>query len=166
MRSAGCEFDPNFITNVTCRTRPTRDGSGLSTYMVSGFKKTSDIWVTIRFLYRNSKLRMLPFLQAFDYDACKLVEKKASLDFFTYLFVEMLGKVAPSLYHPCPYSGTAGVEKVNIAHVIESSFPNVIPRGTYKISLRFYAKASNLTYVTMWAMIDSTAIDVMQRFDM
>lgn len=108
----------------------------------------------------------MPYLQAFDNDLCKLLDNSANPDPFTALLWEALRKIAPKLYHPCPYSGDFGVENISINDMIESSVPQVVPTGIYKMIWRFYSKRSNRTYIQIHGTAEVKAINVMHRIRM
>lgn len=166
-QSIGC-FDVNFfvVSNVTCRLKPTRDGGGRATLLVNGFKKTSDIWLEAQYFYKNSKNIYMPYFQKFDFNLCKIMAEKASLNLMTALMLKGLKSFSPETFHPCPYSGTVGFRNLSIPHVFENSIPQVIPIGTYKMLWRFYGKKGNITYGNFFGIGEVKAVDVLQGFNM
>lgn len=164
MRSVGCDqMNLAQLTNYSCFLKPTRDGGGRATFLVSGFKPTTDLWITMRFYYRNTALRWLPFSQAFHYDVCQLAANLAHADVFTTMIYQTLNMLAPNLLHRCPYKGTFGVRGISMAELFSNSIPNIIPRGTYKSSWRFYGKKQNITYMHMWGIGEVAAINVLEN---
>lgn len=165
--AGGCEhvnFD--LVTNCTLRVRPTRDGHGLMTIKVQELKPLHAVWLTLRFFYRNTRLRFLPFMQGFSYDVCKLMANTVNPDLlFGMIFKGFIDK-APQLFHPCPFFGNISVDNVDMAKIVEDAFPQIIPRGTYKAIWRFFDKKTNVTLMQFWGLAEIKAVDVLQNFQM
>lgn len=134
--------------------------------MVHGFKKSNDLWLEGTYFYRNSKLRLMPFLPKFDWNLCRVFDGTQSLDLMSGLIHEGFKILAPHMTHRCPYSGIIGFENLSLPEIYENSFPQVIPVGTYKSIWRFYRKRDNVSYITFFGIAEIKTIDVMQSFSM
>lgn len=160
-----CELvNSEYIANVTCYLKPTRDGNGRFTGALTTIKNMTDFWVEVRVYYRNSALRLIPFFQTFDFDLCGLMDGTSSIVFFVEFFIKEINKQFPNFLHRCPYVGKYEFKNINFSEMLENAIINLVPKATYKVVVRFYAKKSNMTYFQFYGLGDVTAVNVLHEF--
>lgn len=69
--------------------------------------------------------------------------------------------VTPNTLHKCPFYGIEGVKAVNLDEIVSRAIPQVVPRGDYKIVLRFHSSGNRTFFVvTLGGVIEALrAID-------
>lgn len=168
INAAGCELvNKNFVDNVTCTLKPTRNGKGKTSVMFSVVNPTRDIWVDVKTFYRNSALRLIPFFRSFDYDLCQMLDQKANVDFFAKFVFDELKRTFPTfLNRTCPFEGRLGFEDANLCEILENALIDLIPQGTYKLLFRFYSKKGNVTQLQFYTVGEVRAVNVLHEIPM
>lgn len=150
IKSIKCDADDEVYMGhgtMNCSVKPTRDGSGLTTIMYNFRKPVYDAWFHLYILYKfTGQYRQWMF--NIDEDVCAFTGGTAPLGRFMSFVVPAIKSVEPSLVHPCPYSGILGLNARNIDKIVSRSIPQIVPRGDYRIVLRFHTKA-NRTFINV-----------------
>lgn len=161
----GCDMlNKDYVQNVTCRLKATRDGSGRTTVSITVKKPTRDLWIEAKGFYKNSALKFLPFFNSFHYDLCKMAEGKENADFFAQFVFDEAKKVFPNFFNRCPWKGKIGFENVNLAEIMENALVDLIPKGTYRLTFRLHNKADNVTYGRFFTLGEVKALNALQDF--
>lgn len=133
------------------------------TYMAYGVKETPDLWVQMVLYFKYGAV-FRPWIINWEVDVCAFMASKFKAQPMMYVTIEAMKRVVPHLIHKCPYLGNVGVEKINLADIYEKIVPQVIPRGTYKTSIRFYASKDNTTYSNLWGIAEVNAVEAIENF--
>lgn len=131
---------------MNCSIKPTRDGTGLTTILYNFRKPVYDAWVHLFILYKFSN-QYRQWMFNIDEDVCAFTANPDILGRFMSFVVPAIKSVEPSLVHPCPYSGVVGLNARNIDNIVSKAIPQIVPRGDYRIVMRFHTKA-NKTFIT------------------
>lgn len=146
------------------RLKPKRDGYGEVTAEVIAYNIT-EFW-SIAELYVKIGHRYEFFQARFESDICGYMDGTVKVHPLSELFFKQILKRMKNLLHKCPYDGPHGFSNVKIGMIGENIVPNILPRGTYKLTLRFYKKSDNETYAFLWVVAEIEAVDVIKNYQL
>lgn len=161
IKSLKCEHNATFYNGSTnCFIKPTRDGFGITTIQYNFRKPCNDLWLHLYIMYKfTGQYRQWMF--SGDESICNIEDGSTPPGiFFKYVFAAV-HYVTPKTLHKCPFVGVEGVTAVNIDKIVSNTIPQVVPRGDYRIILRFHTKTNETFFVvTIGGVIDAIrAID-------
>lgn len=124
----------------------------------------NDIMVHTQILVRVAN-RYYPTPIDWHFEVCKnLAESARNLFPYVRALYEHGKKTYPDLIHECPHEKKFGVENADISEIIEKSVPQVIPRATYKLAVRFYRKSNNETIGSYWSLTEVEAAAAIDNY--
>lgn len=100
-----------------------------------------------------------------DVDVCSLASKIKELGGFVGFFIRSLVKNAPGMVHPCPYNGSEGLKDADLYNIMGDTYPQIIPKGTYRMLSRFHLK-NNQTFLNVIFTCQVDAHEPLKSYDM
>lgn len=166
--SLKCEHvDPSIYDGiVNCSIKTSRNGRAVTNVRYFYGKPVFDLWVQIKVYYRfPTSTQFRPWMIDLEVDICKTTAKLAQFKGFAFFLASSLMKNTPGLIHPCPYLGDEGLKDADISVIVSDAIPQIIPKGLYKLLLRFHLK-NNQTFLNVYVTVHIDAKDPLKAFDM
>lgn len=140
MTNLKCTSNSTIYNGTTnCFIKANRQGDKLTTIMYYFGEPGNDIWVhgTLFYKYTNEYRQWMIDV---DVDGCGIVGGTVKPSIIVGLVVEAARVLVPYLFHPCPYYGWEGLRNGSMDKLLSETVPQIIPRGTYRVLLRFHKK--------------------------
>lgn len=145
--------------SISCSLKATRDGTGYTTALYNFRKPASDFWMSIDTFYKYGTIyRSFPMMNL-DVDVCAVMGSEKNFNILSIIAQHVLRGYMdqmPGFLHKCPYHHQEGFRNISVDKVVNSIYPQIIPKGEYKLLVRGHSKA-NVTFgvVTMMLLLDS-----------
>lgn len=149
---------------ISCSLKPTRDGTGYSTILYNFGLPAKDFWFSVRPFFKYGTIFRSWMLNV-DADVCGAMENMDSVPTVGKYVFKAFQKTVPGLMHKCPYFHIEGARNISADKLINSMWPQMLPKGEYKLLLRAYTK-SNQTFATVTVVLLLDSVDPLKSMQM
>lgn len=166
MTNIKCTTNSTIYNGTTdCSIKPNRRGDKITNIMYHFGKPCNDMWVHLTLFYKYTN-EYRQWMIDVDEDLCGIFGRTLKPSILVGLVVEAARKLVPYMIHSCPYTGWEGLRNASIDDLLSQSFPQALPRGSYRILLQFHQKISSQSFFDVLLTLNIDPVNPLDEMKM